>query len=106
MKYPQQQFDVLVSAIKEFNKYVDVTSLNPFNLHQMVYNQFSEGQKHNRLLVQDGVLVRAFRLLDGELIPNEGTPLINYSFGFELYPNNTNDSHIETAMKNAIKAIN
>lgn len=103
MKYNLEQFEVLVKCLNVFKKYIDIESMNPNNLHFIIYQQFSEGQTHNKLVVSEGTLKRKFTLIEGNLIENEGENVINFNYDFELYPLGCNDNHIETAVKKAIK---
>lgn len=103
MKYNKEQFKILVKCLNILKKYIDIETINPNNLHFIIYQQFSDGQKHNRLIVNDGILKRKFTLLDGELVENQGENIINFMYDFQLYPEGCNDSHIETAVKKAIK---
>lgn len=108
MKYPQKQFELLKQAISALSKYIDLNSVHPCMLHGIVYNQYAEsGQDHNKFLVNDsGKLIRSATLVGDQLVWNEGTRLIDSNPEFELYPNGCNDTHIETAVKRAIKEIN
>jgi len=105
MKYPVNQFEVLVKVLTIFHKYFDLDSVGVLRLHSMVYNEFSEGQKHNRLVISEGILKRKFSLVDGELVENPGENILNFDYDFKSYPDGCNDSHIETAIKKAIKLI-
>jgi hypothetical protein len=68
----------------------------------MVYQQFSEGQKHNWLYcMPGGNIQRAHKIED---IAN-CEKWISTQYDFKLYPEGCNDTHIETAMKAAIKEL-
>lgn len=103
MKYPQDQFETLVKCLTIFAKYADLNAMHPMNLHQLIYNQFADGQSHNRIIVDNGIAKRKFKLIDGELVEQAGSDLFDFTCSFELYPNNTTDSNIEVAVKRAIK---
>jgi len=103
MKYPEKQYEVLKNSVIEFNKYFDVKNMNLYDLHFKIYQQFSKGQEHNRLIVKNGQIKRQFSLINGELVKNEGEFIIKNEFDFELYPEGCNDNHIYTAIKNAVK---
>lgn len=108
MKYPQEQFEVLVKALKKFNEYLDLSKINEHALHFEIFQQFSEGHKHNRLRVstderKDYTLYREGRLNQSGLFTT--VPLIDFKADFELYPNNTIDDNIATAMRKAIKEV-
>ena len=106
MKYPKKQFKELSLVINKLNKYVDVKKLNPHNLHYIVYQQFSGGQKHNRLIIDSkGNLTKQYKLVGNDLVKQEGKLFISYSYDFKLYPDGCNDNHIETAIKNALKTV-
>ena len=106
MKYPKKQFEILKKALTEFKKYVDIENMNYYDLHFKVFQQFSQGQKHNILIVENNTIKRKFSLdSEGQLIEAKGKNLINFDFDFELYPEGCNDNHIYTGVKNAIKQI-
>lgn len=106
MKYPANQFEILVKCIKILSSYIDVNSINKNSLHYMINQQYNEYQKHNHLIIVDGELKRKFSLVDGKMIENNGELLVFPDFNFELYPEGCNDTHVETAMKNALKQVN
>ena len=85
MKYPKKQYEVLKKALIEFNKYVDIKNMNYYDLHFKVFQQFSEGQKHNILIVNNNIIKRKFTLINNELVKNEGKNLINFDYDFLLY---------------------
>ncbi|MAX51529.1 MAG: hypothetical protein CMH22_06075 [Methylophaga sp.] len=105
MKYPIKQFNVLVEVLKNLNNFISLKDLNPNNLHFLVFQQFSDGQKHNRLITNNGKLYKKYSLVNGDLVRNEGKDFEVPEFNFELYPNNTNDSNIETAINKALKQL-
>lgn len=109
MKYPQNQFEILVKALRVLKQYIDVDTLNLHSLHFLVYQQFSEGQIHNYLVLNNSNIERNFiPNTEGgiEYKTNKGAvKVIDFEFNFELYPNDTNDNHIETAMKKALKSL-
>lgn len=108
MKYPQNQFELLKQAMAALSKHVDLNSVHPCMLHGIVYEQYAEsGQNHNKFLIDgNGKLIRSATLVGGELVWNEGKRLIKSNSSFELYPDGCNDTHIETAVKRAIKETN
>jgi hypothetical protein len=104
MKYPEKQFNILTEVLKQFAVHTDIKNINPCTLHFMAYQQTSPGQTHNYLMcLPGGVLKKNHSLTETE--KTKAIKLINHSFDFELYPNNCNDTHIETAIKKAIKTI-
>jgi hypothetical protein len=106
MKYSENQFRILVKCIKILNQYVNVKNINPNALHFKIYQQFSEGQKHNQLVINsNNEIVRKYVLDNNILLEKEGKKLFDFDFDFELYPNNCNDKNIETAVNKAIKLI-
>lgn len=102
MKYPQKQFEILVNSLKKLAVHIDIKESNPHTLHYMVYQQYSEGQKHNWLYcMPGGNIQRAHKIKD----ITECEKWFNDEQQFDLYPDGCNDSHIETAMKAAIKSL-
>ncbi len=100
MKYPQQQCEILVSSLKKLAVHLDIKESNPHTIHYIVFQQFSEGQKHNWLYCcPGGTIQRAYKIDN----INECEKFFNTDFDFQLYPEGCNDNHIETAMKAAIK---
>lgn len=104
MKYPQQQFSKLVEILKELNKYItNLKDINFSHLHYIAYQQVSLGQQHNRfVLLNDGTIITQHIAVS---LNKEYKPLFETDDTFELYPNNTNDNHIETAIKRVLKEI-
>ncbi len=103
MKYPKQQFEVLKDAIKVLAPLMNVKEANPYTLHYIIFQQFSEGQSHNWLYCCPVIgLQRAHKIKDSTGCQK----LITAKFNFELYPNDCNDDNIGTAMKAALKELN
>jgi hypothetical protein len=107
MKYPKDQYEVLVECLKVFHVHmVDIKELNPNTLHYMVYQQFSEGQKHNWLYcVPGGILKRQHQLTEEEAKTSVKFLDFPIEKPFELYPEGCNDNHIPTAVKKAISEV-
>ena len=105
MKYNILQYNNLVECLTILSKFFDLNTLAPINLHFLVYQQYNEGQKHNRLIVNNGKLTRKFSLIGDQLKENEGENLNFPLFDFQLYPEGCNDTHVETAVKKAIKQV-
>lgn len=107
MKYPKEQYDVLVECLKVFHVHkIDVRDVSPNSLHYMVFQQFSDGQKHNWLYcVPGGVLKREHQLTEEER--KTSVKFLNFTLEkpFELYPEGCDDTHIPTAVKKAIKEL-
>lgn len=105
MKYNALQFINLVECLTILSEFLDLQQMNPSNLHYLVFQQHSDGQKHNRLVNNNGTLQRAYILDGDQLKENNGVLLEFPKFDFQLYPQGCNDNHIETAVKKAIKQI-
>jgi hypothetical protein len=103
MKYPEKQFHLLVSGLKELGKVIDLRTVNPSALHFIIYQQGSEGQTHNWIYSKDMQTVKGHALTD---LSGWEKVVKSIPASFELYPIGCNDSHIETAVKKAIKLIN
>lgn len=104
MKYPLQQFEVLVNILKQLAVHFDLNSINPNALHYIVFQQLSEGQKHNQLYcIEGGTLKRQFQMTETE--QQTAKKLIENDFDFKLYPEGCNDNHVETAVKKAVKLL-
>ncbi len=103
MKYPVNQFESLVSILKQLKKYVDVETINPSNLHYIAYvnSQVREGLSHNVIYTNGTELRKAHSIENFE----GWNPIVNKIETFELYPNECNDNNIETAVKKALKLI-
>lgn len=103
MKYPKKQFEKLIEYLKELSKYIDIYSINTSLLHFIVYTQGNEGNKHNHLYFFDGSIKKKCQLSDIEMI--KAHKILEVDNTFELYPDGCNDTHIETAMKKALKQL-
>lgn len=106
MKYPKQQFAILVKALEELNKHFsNLSVIHPCQIHYLVYQQASKGQEHNALFyTQTGSIVK------GHIASDLGLPVVKLidflnEDNFLLYPEGCNDSHIETAVKAALKQL-
>ena len=99
MKYPQSQFDSLVKCLQVLSNYIEIESINPSALHYQVYQNFSEGHEYNWMKIENGILYRSHNA------PKTAKLLFPDKINFELYPEGCNDSHIETAVKKAIKQV-
>lgn len=106
MKYPLDQFEVLLNVLKQLAVIYDIKECNQLTLHYICYQQAcNEGQEHNKLYVSGNQMKRYGNLTEEE--KQVFVPFIQgVNFDFKLYPNNCNDSHINTAMKRAIKLLN
>lgn len=105
MKYPLEQFNVLVESIDTIWNHVrDFDKYNHSTIHFIVYQQHAKGQEHNRLVKSDeGVIMREGKANE---LGISFTRLIETAKPFELYPNDTNDNSIETAVRKALKQLN
>lgn len=104
MKYPQSQFNLLKKALTVLASHFEITNIHPSRLQYLVYQQASEGQKHNALFInKEGSILKGFVSQDKEGF----TPLITFlnESNFPLYPSGCNDTHIETAVKAALKTL-
>ena len=107
MKYPTKQFDKLVNHLNTLSKYFDVHNIQPNALHYTVFQQCSEGQPHNKLIITSEKVLTRSTYLEGDILKwREGVRIIEDDNEFLLYPEGCNDSHIVTAIKNALKQIN
>lgn len=98
MKYPKQQFDLLVDGLNILKSYTNISEANPHTLHFEIFQNHSKSHDHNWLVVSNGKLSRKHTNPNGELLfPNKSN--------FLLYPDGCNDSHIETAVRKAISQI-
>ena len=101
MKYPKQQQQVFENFLKQISTHIDIFKTNMHTLHYICYQQHSEGQKHNWLYCTNEGLKRQHQLKQGE----EATKFFNSDFNFELYPNECNDNHVETMVKQTLKNL-
>lgn len=104
MKYPQQQFQLLKDGLQILSTHFEIAHIHPCQLHYMLYQQACEGQKHNALFINsEGSILRGYVAESKEGF----SPLINFlnDNNFPLYPTGCNDSHIETAVKAALKTL-
>ncbi len=108
MKYPQQQFDLLVKSLQILsNHFENIQNIHPCQLQYLVYQQASEGQRHNAFCINEaGNICRHYYVNDLGLTGY--VPLIDFlnADNFPLYPEGCNDSHIETAVKKALNQLN
>ena len=107
MNYPAEQFEVLTKVITVFKEHLGndfIKTFNPSNLHYLVFQQLSEGQKHNALYFNsENKLVNFWTLPEPEkLIANK---FITIEYDFQLYPDNCKDTHNETAVKKIVKSL-
>jgi len=103
MKYPQQQFELLKKGLQLLSTHFEISEIHPCQLQYMLYQQASEGQKHNALFINGDSILKG-HVAQGK----EGyTPLINFlnDTNFPLYPEGCNDTHICTAVNNALKQL-
>jgi hypothetical protein len=92
MKYPQQQFNELKSSLLVFKNLYKIDKetaiLNANRLHFKIYQQ-KNFTNENLNVIKD----------------ENGKRLFDINEAYKLYPNGCNDTHINTAMKNAINEI-
>lgn len=104
MKYPVEQFETLIETLKTLSNYINIRECNPSTLHYLIFQQFSEGQTHNHLYCINSSIKKAHQLTDIE--KKEAIKLIDTKGKhFLLYPIGCHDTHIETAVKKAIKQM-
>jgi len=107
MKYPAQQFELLKKGLSVLSTvYENLKETNPCQLQYLLYQQASEGQRHNALFVnKSGNIVKGYVAKDLGL--NDYTPLIDFlnENNFPLYPYGCNDNHVTTAVKAALKEL-
>ena len=104
MKYPPQQFELLKQGLTVLSSHFEIANIHPCQLQYLLYQQASEGQKHNSLFINnEGNIVKGFIAETKEGF----NPLISFlnEDNFPLYPEGCNDNHVETAVKNALKSI-
>lgn len=104
MKYPEQQFKKLVATLQTLSEHVEnLKEVNPHALHFLCYQQYNSGQRHNSFVVLENNTIT--RQHAAEAFKQDYKYLFQEDNSFELYPNNTNDSNIETAVKKALKLL-
>jgi hypothetical protein len=92
MKYPQEQFEKLVAAlktIKEKRPDIIFENLHVSTVHYFVYKNLRFPSNNPNV---------AFM--------RDGSRLLEIDETFELYPNDTNDDHVATAVRKALKLTN
>lgn len=104
MKYPKDQFSHLVKGIQILKEHFEnVDELNTSYLYSLLDTNFKpEGKEHNTLVYCVDALpqiTRKHAMLKGK----QYTPLIKPVEGWETYPNGCNDTHIQTAVRKALK---
>lgn len=103
LKYPYSEFVKLVDVVKQLAPYFEIENINPNQLHYLAFQQTSLGQPHNKIYFTGQVLKRFHSMNEIEI--KNYQPIVNVNFELELYPNDCNDNHIETATKRAIKTV-
>ena len=81
MKYPPQQFEKLTAALLSIRERMPTLDLSKFNVHTLHFFVYKN------------------KNFDDE------KRLFELDRDFELYPGDTNDDNIETAMKRALKQV-
>ena len=102
MKYPENQFKLLIEALRLLLKGFELTPAQALenvgiihNLHFRAFVNYTYPNNNSNVLNKD------FK----RLTVNGGERLLNVNEAFKLYPDGCNDSHIETAVKKALKLI-
>ena len=104
MKYPEKQYNKALTVLKALAPHFDnIKEVHPSNIHFLIYQQLSEGQRHNAFVVDKDNNIYRKHFADSTGI--ESKFLFDVDNSFELYPAGTHDNHIETAMKKALKAL-
>ena len=106
MKYPAQQFELLKKGLQVLNNHFEIDRVHPVELQYILFQKASEGQKHSRYCInENGNIARHYYVNDLGLTGY--VLLIDFlnESNFPLYPDGCNDTHIETAVKSAMKAI-
>lgn len=106
MKYPQQQFELLKKSLTILSKHFEnIEAIHPCQLQYLVYQQASAGQEHNALFfTEQGNIIKGYIATGLGLKVVKLIDFLNEN-NFPLYPEGCNDSHVETAVKAALKAI-
>jgi hypothetical protein len=106
MKYPQQQLQKLTECMQSLSQYFELEQIPPSTIHYMIYQNLSSGQQHNALGFSNSKLVRASQFVDGvKVVAENFVRLWPIDDSFVLYPEGCNDSHVETAVKLAMKSV-
>jgi len=106
MKYPQEQYQKLLLALREMSKHFDLRNMPPSVIYSEVCGNLNKHNKHNWLYFRkykEGTWFKRAHIISEEearmfkrVIPLD----------FELNtPEGCNDSHGETAVKRAVKEI-
>lgn len=103
MKYPAEQFEILKETVKALSEVFDnLKEVHPSRVYSLVINQHLEGQLHNSIVItEEGKYTRRYIAEDLKL---KFTPLIERK-PFVVYPEGCQDSHVQTAVKKALKSI-
>lgn len=93
MKYPQEQFEKLVTALKTIKaKRPDITdafeNLHVSTVHYFVYKNLRFPSNNPNVTFMP-----------------DGSRLLEIDETFELYPNDTNDDTVSTAVRKALKIV-
>ena len=105
MKYPKKQFETLATSLQVMAQhFTNLREIHPSSLHFAVFQNHSEGQTHNRLVINEAGEVHRQHFVDSARLDGF-SPLISADNSFEIYPSGCNDNHIETAVKAALKTI-
>lgn len=109
LKYPFSDYKKLVEVLKQLAPYFELFNMQPNQVHYLAYQQTNKiGQPHNIIYLTDRGLQRYHKLTEKQIKQIsrlEIKPIVDVDFELELYPNDCNDIHIETAVKRAIKEL-
>jgi len=103
MKYPIEQQKVFEHFCKQLHVHIDIKTINAHALHFICFQQFNDGQKHNRLYCTVNGLKKESNLT--EIEKNDCQRLFGGDYDFLLYPYGCNDNHIETMVKKTLKNL-
>lgn len=103
IKYPESEYKNLIIVLSQIKKHLEINEIHSNQLHYIAYQQTSKRQPHNWIYKskKTGNLVKKHSINNIENFDK----IVNVNFELELYPNNCNDIHIETAIKRAIKEL-
>lgn len=109
LKYPFTEYQNLIIVIKQLAPYFEIGLMQPNQLHYLAVQQTNKiRQSHNRLFITSQGLQRSSSLNEittKEVKKTYAKPIVNVDFELDLYPNECNDTHIETATKRAVKEV-
>mgnify|MGYP003657248272 CR=1 FL=1 len=103
LKYPESEYNKLVKILEQISECLNISEYQPMQLHYMAYQQVNKYQPHNKIYRTSEGLKRGHSMNEDEI--KKSIIMVNLDLDLELYPNDCNDKHIETATKKAIKQV-